>query len=325
MSQTICMVVDVGASNTRVRVLDLVTMDVHLESSGVISSSNDFISLVEQIVNSHGDITAFCGGFAGVIGDDRTTVRMTNWSSDSCVEAVSIARLGIQTVLFLNDVEAAAYALTDIENTSLDLRPLCAISNGPRQGNKVLILPGTGLGSAGILGVGGSPACKWTVIASEAQHFVASSKHDESNRLIAELRCLFGHRPSWEDCVSGPGLESLYKVAGGSDDCSATVIARRALSGDPVASTALSAYYIIAGSFAQQLALSFLSFGGVFIAGGNALKNEKFLSNGQLVEQFRNSLVMGQALSNMPVFHVANEINLTGAVAASILHFGGGH
>lgn len=316
------MVVDVGASTTRVRVLDLASKEVQLERSAAIGSAQDLVSFMHDIVETIGDIATFVAGFAAPLDHSRASVQMTNWSSDSLIEAESIVRLGIKRVLFLNDIEAAMYALTDIKDIGTEVIALSGDNHIPQEGNKVLVLPGTGLGSAGLVDLGNSSLRRWTIVQSQAQHFYASSEHDESNRLIGELARLLGRRPSWEDCVSGRGLERLYAVAGGVQHTPAEMIADRALSGESIASTALDCYYTIAGSFAQQLALSFLSYGGVFIAGSNTAKNTPFLKGSQFVEQFRKNPVMAQTLSRIPLFQITNELNLRGATAAVTSHFG---
>ena len=127
---------------------------------------------------------------------------------------------------------------------------------------------------------------------------------------------LKGRPPTWEDCVSGPGLEALWVATqpGQRDDpLSAPEIAMRAARGDERCQQALDHYYRLGARFSQALALSFLSIGGLFLGGGTTSSNAPLISEEAFLEAFHDNERMGGVLEGIPVFLVLAEINLLGA------------
>ncbi len=118
------------------------------------------------------------------------------------IDGRSLARrLGLASVVLLNDVEAHAWAVERL--AAVDLAPLQE-GSGTR-GNAAVIAAGTGLGfSALIRGPAGAMA-----LASEGGHADFAPAEEIEMELLRHLQARFGH-VSVERVLSGPGLLSLY-------------------------------------------------------------------------------------------------------------------
>jgi glucokinase len=311
--------IDVGASRTRVRVG---SEPSEFFSGGDplirdIRSASALLALLSE-VRSGIDVPGSIHLSAGLAGPPLGGgVRvMTNWPADQRVSADEIRALGFDSVTLMNDLEAAAYGLVAFLEQDPSPEQLVPFGGAalPSGGNRALVMPGSGLGSAGIIDLGSRADPRWHVVPSEAGHTMAGGANEGA--LLQAMEDLKGRPPTWEDCVSGPGLEALWVAThpGRRDDpLSAPEIAMRAARGDERCQQALDHYYRLAARFSQALALSFLSTGGLFLGGGTTSSNAPLISEKAFLEAFYDNERMGGVLRGIPVFLVLAEINLLGA------------
>jgi glucokinase len=278
---------------------------------------------------------------------------MTNWPGKPTLSLDEASRLALppRRTLFFNDMEMAARGL--LEKLRAEGPPSGALSTlyaPPRGrgrrglgesggGNRVLVMPGTGLGTIGMVedspAEGGEGARQgWPgrtrLVPSEVQHFAASPLDADHLRLIEWLRDRRGSSgwPAWEDLASGYGLVQVYDglahLRGGPPlsarvrACDAAAwIARRAAKGaDAVAVEALGIYYRSAGRVAQLLALAYQPRGGIFLAGASTRQNRRFIERSGFVAELHENASQRELLRQFPVYLVAEELNLAGALAA---------
>jgi len=309
--------IDVGASRTRIR-------------TG--SSPEDFTAAPGPLIRDIGSATALMellrevreglprhvqvylsGGIAAPpLGDD---VRMmTNWPHDGRVSISAIKELGYDRVHLMNDLEAAAYGLIEFLADDPDPSQIVSFSGHPvpAGGNRAIVIPGSGLGSAGLVDLGAGADPRWKVVPTEVGH--ATAGWEEHDALLRRVEAHLGRPPTWEDCVSGPGLQTLWAAGGkvGDAPLSAPEIASLASKNDPRAREALDHYYLLAARFSQMLALSFLSTGGLYLAGGSTRSNAPMIPEEGFLRAFRDNPTMGPLLEKVPVFAVLAEINLLG-------------
>src|SRR5262249_42122739 len=135
-----------------------------------------------------------------------------------------------------------------------------------REGVKVVLGPGTGLGVAALLPADG----RWHVIASEGGHASFGPQAPDEFEVFARLRDECG-AVSAEQVLSGPGLMRLARAIDPRAACHApeTIVAS-ALAREPSAQAAARLFVRLLGRFAGGLALTFKALGGVYIAGGVA-------------------------------------------------------
>jgi glucokinase len=184
----------------------------------------------------------------------------TNWR----IRRVEFAeRFGLSELCLLNDFEAIAWALPHLGPAHT--RPL-GNDVPPREGVKVVLGPGTGLGVAALLPADG----RWHVIASEGGHTSLGPQAPDEAEVFARLRDECGS-VSAETVLSGAGLVRLARALDPQAAChAAETIAASALAREPAAQAAARLFVRLLGRFAGGLALTFKALGGVYIAGGVA-------------------------------------------------------
>jgi glucokinase len=193
---------------------------------------------------------------APIRGDE---IRMININWTISVRELG-RRLSLKRVVPLNDFAAQAYALPVLRpadlaqvggGTAVDLAP------------KVVVGPGTGLGTAGLVHIGG----RWHAITGEGGHVTMAPSNEREARLVALGRERFGHC-SAERLVSGAGLAFIHSTLHGGPELPPDAVGERIAAGDAVALEALGICFELLATVASNLALTFAAFGGVYISGG---------------------------------------------------------
>lgn len=208
--------------------------------------------------------------------------------------------LGIQRLAVINDFEAVAYATQFID--AADTRPIIEAQQPRSSGPKLVMGPGTGLGSAVLLP--GHPRAH--VLATEAGQISLAPGNE---REIEVLRLLGRDRPyvSVEDVLSGPGLLKLYRalceLRGGDPRwlTPAEVTAAAMAGHDAAAVETLEVFCGVLGSFVGDLALLYGASGGVYLAGGILPQIQPFLLASTFAERYFNKGVMRAWLQQIPV------------------------
>lgn len=272
---------------------------------------------VRQIESSGegGEVTAAGFGVAGPVID--RSVRATNlpW----LVDAASLERLlGSAGVVLLNDLEATAHSLALLRPSEL-----CQLNEGVSapQANKALLAAGTGLGEA-ILFWDGE---RHLVAATEGGHADFAPRDDQEIELLRSLKKRHAH-VSFELILSGRGFRSIHEFLDPAvrhpsfdapDADPAPEITRLALAGScPVCVRTLHMWTAIYGAEAGNLALKSLARGGVYVAGGIAVKILPKLKDGTFLRAFCDKGRFGILLGQIPIYVVLNEdAPLLGAAA----------
>lgn len=280
---------------------------------------------VDEFLGAHGRprIDAACFGVAGVVVDGRSATTNLPWQLDERDLARAIPT---RRVRLLNDLEAAGYGVLLLGPDELaELQP-----GRPREGNRVLIAAGTGLGQALLIWQQGHHH----VVASEGGHVDFGPRDETQVRLLAHLRREHG-RVSYEDVLSGPGLVAIYRflrqdgptptpepawlTAELAGEDQAKVISEAGLDGrDPVCAAALALFVSVYGAEAGNLALKAVAVGGVIVGGGIAPKILSALSDGAFIRAFRDKGRMAKLMEDIPVRVALNpETALLGAASVA--------
>jgi len=311
---------DIGGTKTLLQLKDgdEVLLERRFDSGafdGFEALLEDFLSLAGRLAK--GGVTAACIGVAGPVQGRRARVTNLPWRLDA--DALQ-ARFGIPRLRLINDFQAVGLGLDTLGDDDLYvLQRGEARAGAPR----ALIGAGTGLGE-GILVWRGD---RYEVLASEGGH-VDFAPTDERQRRLLDWLSARQSRVSYENIVSGPGLETLYRFHAahfpGRASASllsaleagegASAISRAAAQGDPLAEQTLDMFVKIYGAQAGNLALTCLAAGGVYIAGGIAPRMVERLAGGAFMAAFRDKGGMGELLARYPVYVVMNSrVGLQGA------------
>ncbi len=261
-------------------------------------------------------------GVAGPVVEDK--VRATNlpW----LVDAASLGRLlGVERVVLLNDLQATAYSLAVLRPDELGV--LKEATPDPTAA-KALIAAGTGLGEAILFWDGN----RYVVAPSEGGHADFAPRSDQEIELLRFLKQRHAH-VSFELILSGRGFRSIHEfldpaVKHPSFDNPAAdpapEITRAGLEGScPVCVKTLDLWTALYGAEAGNLALKVLARGGVYVAGGIAVKILAKLKDGTFTRNFCEKSKFGILLSQIPIYVVLNEdAPLLGAAAQATVAAG---
>ena len=264
--------------------------------------------------------------FAGPL-KGRTQARMTNWAGSPVIRLADLHDWGLPPgrTLMLNDLESSACGVLALDGTVPSRGRITTLYSTKEirrgaEGPRVIVAPGTGLGTASI--IGGRP------MPSEVQHAAAAPLDRRHARIIARMEHDLGRYPSWEDLASGRGLDATYRAlcaidrvaAGRSADKGAVedaagAIARAAQS-DPLAREALDYYYGCVGRVAQMMALAVLPVGGIFLCGSTTRANAAFIRRSRLLRELHANGAQGGLLRRFPVLIIKADLNLAGGLWA---------
>ncbi len=156
-------------------------------------SDDDFISFLQRLIDSQqNEIEYLVIAAAGP--NNQVSINLTN--RNLLIEANELtSKLGVKKCLLLNDWEAVAHSLNELNNKSL-----LNIKNGtPSSENTLLIGPGTGLGVTLIINN--------EIIPTEFGNTLSPTKNMLENFGLEKNEEFL----SLESILSGPGIEKLYK------------------------------------------------------------------------------------------------------------------
>lgn len=306
MQQTL--LADIGGTTTRLAVTGADGRPAH-----IFSIENDSVSGLDAAIRRYMQafpVAPTMAVLALAAPVERREIVLTNraWRID--LDALSAA-FGFARVHAVNDFEALAWALPVFRADDLSvLGRAMPAGSGP----KIVLGPGTGLGVAALVPSGDL----WVAVASEGGHVSFGPASAEEEEVFARVR---GTAPaiSAEMLVSGPGLERLHRAtAPGAAARSAGDIVAAARSGDAAALKTTALFVRLLGRFAGDAALMFKATGGVYLAGGVALKLGALLDSTVFRKAFEAHPPYQNLLAAIPTFVVTcREPGLVGSAAVA--------
>lgn len=245
-------------------------------------------------------------GVAGPVINNR--VRATNlpWTVDAATLA---SELKVADVVLMNDLGATGHSVEHLAPEEF-----CVLNPGKAEqgGTRALIAAGTGLGQSFLVWDG----ARYRVAPSEGGHSDFAPHTEQQIELLRFMRRRYP-QVSWEHILSGRGFRTLHEFLNpkvlhpsfedpGMDP--APEISRLGLSKEcPVCADTLDLWTAIYGSEAGNLALKVLALGGVYIAGGIAVKIIEKIKDGTFFTAFRDKWKFENLLGAIPVSVILNE------------------
>ena len=225
-------------------------------------------------------------------------IKLTNaaWT----IDGPDIAdELRLDQGLLLNDFEAQAIALPHIRRDWA--RPIGGAVRIEPLGPQLTLGPGTGLGAAALLRAGEA----WLPVVTEAGH-MSFGPADQAEALVwAHLQPVEG-RITCESVLSGPGLRRLYSAVRAAQglparDLHEAEISVAAASGEQAAADTIKLFWRLIARCAGDLALVFLPYGGVTLAGGVLPHLIDWLDEDEFRRVFEDKAPMAALIAGMPV------------------------
>lgn len=293
------LIADIGATNARFAIAN----DDGIEHIDVLAC-DDFPTLADAAKAYLSRVRADkpdTGAFAVAIplnGDDQVSMTNHGWSFsiNGTRDAIGLAQLDV-----INDFTALALGIPH-----LAAGDYYTVGGGePVKGAPVGIIgPGTGLGvGAVVFGRDGHPV----PITTEGGHVTMPATTEREFRLFEWLKQSKYHHISAERVISGKGLVNIYHGLCGIDgltlpektpaEITDAALARTC----PVCVEALDLFCHFLGVASGNLALTYGSFGGIYIAGGIVPRLGSYFATSRFMASFLEKGRFKDYLSPIPV------------------------
>ncbi len=317
---------DIGGTKTDLMLAEVDRQGAPRERRSARFISADFPDLIPLLRRFLGESRpqAAAFGIAGPVVDGRCRTTNLPWLIDQVPLGEALG-LNPDRISLLNDFHALALALDELPTT-----PRAVLQVGDREatGVRAIIGAGTGLGEAIVL-----PTIEgMRVLSGEGGHADFAPRDPIEQRLLAHLLTRHKH-VSYERLLSGAGIVAIYEflvteglvapspriLAKTSDEDPAALIGELALAGtDRACVQTIDRFLKIYGAEAGNLALKILPRGGLYIAGGIALRLLPLLHRPPFIEAFSAKGRMQPLLQKIPVTVVLEaRAGLFGALRAA--------
>jgi glucokinase len=223
------------------------------------------------------------------------------------------AALGLERLAVINDFVAQALAVPGLGPADKVL-----LGGGPpTPGRAIAVIgPGTGLGVAGLLPVGG----RFLPVPSEGGHVSFAPADRLQAEILLCLQARLGH-VSNERLISGPGLLQLARTLAeirGEPLAAASPedVTREATGGSALAAEAVGLFVDLLGDASGDLALAFGARGGVYVTGGICKRLGPLFDGARFRARFTAKGRMRSFLEPIPCWLVTRSgMGLLGAAA----------
>jgi glucokinase len=251
-------------------------------------------------------ITGASFGVAGPVVDNRVHGTNMPWIVDGTAVA---GFLGLARVRILNDLEATAFGVgvlppcdleTIYEGVPLPTATCVVISAGTGLGEAILFWDGTKHLAMGTEGGHGDFA-PHTAQQADLWKFLRGREEYVSAEIILSGRGFQNVHEFLDPSLKHPGFDDPTKDP-------APEITQQGLSGQcPVCAATLDLWTEMYGSEAGNFAIRTLARGGIYIAGGIAVKILPKLKDGRFAAAARDKEKMKDFLAHVPIYVVLNE------------------
>jgi glucokinase len=304
---------DIGGTNARFSIV----LDSNSEASEpIIVKTADFDTIGDAIQSAVLDHTSLHPNsavlaVAGPVESDEIPLTNCPWVVKP---KQMLANLGLGDIVVLNDFEAQALAVVALGDEHME-----KIGGGAPEPNagRVVLGPGTGLGVAGLV----HALKRWIPIPGEGGHMDIGPRSPRDFEVFPHIEPIEG-RISGEQILCGRGLVNVYRAVAKADgkpsplsqpaDISAAALEKT----DPVAEEALSIFATCLGRTAGDLALVFMSRGGVFLTGGIAPKILPALKAGNFRAAFEDKAPHSALMRTIPIYVVTQPLAALAGLAA---------
>ncbi len=245
-------------------------------------------------------------GVAGPVIDNH--VRATNlpWTVDA---RTLEQELEVDKIVLMNDLGATGHSIEHLPKEEF-----CVLNPGKPEpgGTRALIAAGTGLGQSILVWDG----ARYRIVPSEGGHSDFAPHTDQQIELLRFMRRRYP-QVSFELILSGRGFRTLHEFLAPEikhasfedpDSDPAPEITKLGLDKScPACVETLNLWASVYGAEAGNLALKVLALGGVYVAGGIAVKIIDKIKDGTFIRSFKDKWKFENLLANIPVSVILNE------------------
>jgi len=291
MGKQVYVGIDVGGSNITVSLANIDTLHIEktfqFETKSYVSLAEPLEPVMKYIKLINATVKACCVGAAGPLLS-QDVINLTNAHFVVSKKELRETLLTTQVTL-VNDFMLLGYALLSEKSVFKELTP----HKDPREGAKVIIGAGTGLGKC-LVTHSIENDCS-VVIPSEGGNCDYNAKSDLDREIITFIMKETGHNTvSYEDILSGNGMRLLHEFFEGNRVEQEQIFLS--------SSKTLKYFAHVLGQFAKNSALNTVSIGGVYFAGGILINHPEIFEQ----EEFKKSFIASNRhldlLSLIPLF-----------------------
>ena len=245
-------------------------------------------------------------GIAGPVVNNRIHATNLPWVIDADVLA---QELKVKPIALMNDLGAWGHS---IDHLAAEEMVVLNAGKPYPGGTRALIAAGTGLGQSILFWDG----ARYRVVPSEGGHTDFAPRTPEQIELLKFMSRRYP-QVSWELILSGRGFRTIHEflapavkhaVFDDPDADPAPFITKSGLDRScPICVKTLDLWTVLYGAEAGNLALKVLSLGGMYVAGGIAIKILPKIKDGAFFESFKDKWLFSKLLSDIPVNVVLNE------------------
>ncbi len=294
---------DIGGTNARFAIL-VDSQAAPKEFPNVRTA--DFVNIDEAIQSEILDKTSIQPrsavlAVAGPVSGDEIDLTNCDWVVRP---KKMFETLGLSDIVVLNDFEAQALATVALGEDSMDR---IVEGKSDRWGSRVVLGPGTGLGVAGMV----HSRHMWIPVPGEGGHVDIGPRTARDQEIWPHIERIEG-RVSAEQMLCGRGLVNVYRAVVAANSGTprfadpAEITAAGLDKSDAEAVEALDVFVTCLGRLAGDLALVFMSRGGVFLTGGIAQKIIPALKEGRFRAAFEDKAPHTALVKNMPVYVITH-------------------
>ena len=326
---------DIGGTKTILRLVEVTQQGKSFETIEQVTYASknfpDLVPMVQQFFSSiqQPSPQVACFAIAGPVVNNTSKLTNLNWELD---KQRLENELDIEKVSLINDFAAVSYGILGLQNS--DLETLQA--GNPRDRSPIAVIgAGTGLGAGFLV----PQASNYQAFATEGGHTDFAPRSELEWQLLQYLQDKYQlDRISVERVVSGQGIVAIYQFLRDRSFASeseavgekirqweeqqevrvdpAAIISQAAIEqNDPICVKTMQVFVEAYGAEAGNVALKFLPYGGLYIAGGIAGKNLPLIRDGRFLWAFKHKGRMTSLLEQIPVRVVLNpQVGLLGSI-----------
>ena len=308
---------DIGGTNTNLGVFGIknnlpkLLLSFHFKSKELKNLYEAINKTLNCIQKKHNlKITKACFGIAGILNPSKDNAEITNISWNVSKKEL-FKKTKLNKIVLINDFEAVGYGINILAK-----KDILAIKNAKKVPQAPILVIGAGTGLGKTLLIYNEDLKFYMPIPSEAGHSDFAAQNQQEFGLINFIKKnkKIKQSISYEHVLSGQGLSSIYLFFRKGKMFKETVYTKeidksKALPEliskyrkiDGTCKAAFEIFKAIYAGFAKNFALDSLALGGVYIAGGIAIKNKEIF-DADFVKLFENNYKMKGLLRRMPIY-----------------------
>lgn len=334
--------VDIGGTNTNLGIAGLKDSRIILlfslnfkskELSSILPAVETTLTYAKN--NYDIEVDFACIGAAGVVSQSNDSAQITNVSWNVSSKELT-DKTSLKSVYIINDFQTIGYGVNLLDPSNInDIFQVRSVKSNIKSSTatKAILGAGTGLGKS-ILAYN-QHFNAYIPIPSEGGHGDFPAQSDFEMELVRFIKKLRGiSQPlTYEELLSGRGLESIYLFLRSKQELRDTQYTKEiedAVDKAPLISkyreldeTCNETFQLFTrfyGRCAKNFVLESMSLGGLYIAGGIAVKNKEIFESSEFFIEFENVYQRRDILEEIPIYVIVNyDVSLYGACLAAML------